>query len=214
MPGKGTARRMTNQWILLFLMLGSAISVLSPIAHAESVQIIANGPPAPAGSWIQNFDIVDGFFDMVEIFIVNDFGGGPFEAPALTNIVDLSGNDGIWTATLINPAYVLATGTPSFWINADLHLSGNIGSAITLDFLFWDRISLPGETLLADSVRLNYDPSTGSYPVDVIPVGETYVRDPGGPLVSEPVPTPEPATLLLLASGLAGLAALGAKRRK
>src|SRR5688500_4075794 len=116
------------------LALGAAAALLLRSAHA--VTMTPHGAATPADSWFQNFDIVGEDFDTIEIFIVSDAGAGPFEAPGLSNIIDVGGGSTDWTSTVLNPNYTKATGTETFWLNANLNFEGDIDSDLVFDGLF------------------------------------------------------------------------------
>ena len=70
-------------------------------------------------------------------------------------------------------------------------------ASVSLDFLFWDNVSFPGEMVLSDSVRQLYI-RTGIFFSDFVPLDTVYDRT--------PTQVPEPATTMLLATGLLALA--------
>lgn len=104
--------------------------------------------------------------------------------------------DGSWAGERINPDYARATGNPTTVIVFDTLFNSNPTLPLVFDFLAWK-----GNTLL-ERVQVRWENSNWSHASLSAHDNPGYDRN----------PVPEPVTLLLLGSGLIGLAGLG--RRK
>jgi hypothetical protein len=169
------------------------VSLLVPLGIHEAAAI----PWTP--EWSMN-----GYsaFDRVEVFIVNDGGGGPFQSPGLT----LSHDE--WTETLVNPNYIFAAATipdpdagTQTWTFSFAEVSD-----MTLDILTWS-----GDTLTDLTGRLDILGNGGG---DYYEGTSALLYSDGLAYNRTPTPQPEPATMLLLGSGLIALAGGLRFRRK
>ena len=89
---------------------------------------------APGYTWTQRI-MVMGNFDYIAFEIVTDNGGGPFEAPALSNFTNPANSDAPaadWNAVFDDANMIHATGPASTVALAfDIHLSGSVSGPVT-----------------------------------------------------------------------------------
>lgn len=143
-----------------------------------------------------------GYFDKMEIFMISS--SADFDAQGLANFTYRS-----WKGELINPDYALATGDPITKTSFDTIFNSDPFQPLIFDFLAWK-----GTTLL-ERVKVTWDTSDWSHFSLSSEDDPTYNRSPiSDPLYPEinPNPVPEPASMLLMGSGLLGLAGWGRKK--
>jgi hypothetical protein len=103
-------------------------------------------------------------FDKIELFIHG--GDQTFVSPAFENPHDPGGNPMSWASGLVNPNYVLATGTATQAVGWTDHYSGPQSEPFTLTLLAWF------EGTLVFGGDCNWNGSSYSCP--------TYWTNPGG----------------------------------
>jgi hypothetical protein len=150
---------------------------------------VALGEPMIIGSWAQRFQENGvGSYNKMEAFIIS--GASNFEFPFKNFSV------GGWSSQLVNPGYVVATGTSVTDSQFDISFTGNQGDPLSFVFLAWldDRVL---ERALA-----NWSGSSWSFTSLSADEGN-YNR----------TAVPEPGTILLLGFGLIGLAGFSTRRK-
>ncbi|MDP3539557.1 MAG: PEP-CTERM sorting domain-containing protein [Azonexus sp.] len=135
-----------------------------------------------------------------EFFIVGDTGAGPFDS------IGIFGLDAGWSATVVNPNYVVATGPTSnmgSWVE---QYFGNIADSVEINLFFWNGAPLSSLTFSADYTRSG-DGSL-SLVCQQFGGGCANLSDPTGVNYNRsPTNVPEPGSLALIALGLVGLVA-------
>jgi hypothetical protein len=148
--------------------------------------------------WIAN---EAGSYDTIEMFVTSP--DPDFDLTGLLDYGTPSFSSAGWAVGLVNPNYSLASGTTASNLNMNLAFTGSV-APVDLDFLYW-----LGGNLVA-SGWIDYNPAVGGYAGWTSGVYSNGVD--GGNYDRNPVP--EPATMLLLGSGLVGLARWGKRKFK
>jgi len=165
------------------LLLALGIGTFAPTT--AKAELLDFGDLIEGNSWAQPFNESGvGNFDTIEVFMISD--GDFFEAPGFYNF-----NNGSWS--IEDPftdvaTYVKATGSDVTSLKFNIKFYGSKSNPLTFDFLAWN------DGTLLEAARANWN---GRWSFSAAPA-ENYV--------------PEPATMLLLGTGLIGLAASGRKK--
>ncbi len=146
--------------------------------------------------------------DVIEIFIIGDTGAGPFNG---TGMFDISAPG--WSATVVNPNYILASGPSTSGFDWSLDFAGNMAQSVQMDLLSWTGGgygvgSLPGAPF---PFLVTFGYTNGGFQWNgqwgpgqlTYPDGSGYNRD-----------VPEPSTLALLIPGLVVTYAIWRRRRQ
>lgn len=162
-------------------------------ARADLMRV---GDPTEIGSWTQAFNESGvGNFDTVETFMLS---GGPFEAPPFAGF-SIAG----WSGSLINNNYAIGSGPATTSLTWNINFSGSQSSPLGFDFLAWEG-GVFGT--LKEAAKATWSGSGWSFALFTTDgtIGSNSVA-----YDRCPPPVPEPATMLLLGSGLLGLVGFG-----
>ena len=166
--------------------------IMSALSVQAAPILISGSAGVDTGSW--QIDIsasVSPNPDMMEAFIQDDGGAGPFEGPGLSDFVPST-----WAGQLINPGYALASGPSTASLEFVMHFLGDINSSVSVDFLFYavgDLVGVANLQFIGGSIS-----------------GSGDVHDPTG-VDYDRTPVPAPPTIALLGIGVAGI---GYQRRR
>jgi hypothetical protein len=174
---------------ILFLMF-SIILVFGFVASSDAVLIV--GDPVDGGSWTQRFhESGVGAFDAMGVFMRSP--GSFFEYPGFSNF-----NKSGWSVENFpsgTATTVIASGTQYTSLDFDIKFYGSKSDPLTFDFVAWYGTETL-EVAKAEWTGRKWNIGASS---------NTYDRPTSAAV-------PEPATMLLLGSGLVGLAGLGRKK--
>ena len=150
--------------------------------------LLLSSPGSSHATWIQRFDESGvGNFDCIQLYLTS---GVDFPTPALSNFSDPS-----WFQVDGNGKYAAASGDALTALQFDVTFTGETLDLFGFDFLAWNG------SALAEAAHADWNGSgwsiTGCDPTGYNPPSASV---------------PEPATALLLGSGLLGLACSGRKK--
>jgi hypothetical protein len=179
---------MRRNLYLTILALLVGIFLFSPMQAKAT--LLTEGDPFEIGSWAQRFQEEGvGNYNRMEAFMIT--AGDAFEADGFVNL-----SAGGWSGSLVREDYIIAVGTTQNWMQFDIKFMGTSSNPLVFDFLAWE------DSVLREAARATWNGCGWSFAA--APNGMQYDRAAAA--------VPEPATLLLLASGLIGLAGFGRKK--
>lgn len=177
---------------------------LGTLAILVGVQL--GTPVSAAADWtkFQTVGLYPGdWFDTMEVFIVGDTGAGPFQTPGISGL-----NQPGWSASLVNPGYVVASGPATQGLAWDFHFAGDMNETVSLDTLLWqDGVY---DTLTFAS-RYDYVNGSMANLNERFDPPYSFLQHPDG--IGYDRSVPEPSAVCLWASGLAGMLLMGWRRR-
>jgi hypothetical protein len=156
------------------------------------VGMLICSPVNSSATWSQQFNESGvGVFDKMEIFMTSpdDFFPDP-----ITGFTSAG-----WMSAVVNPQYVAATGPAVSDLTFNIKFDNDSSDPLAFDFLAFN-----GDSNL-EAAHASW--SGGGWTITAITYSkdtDTYNRTPD--------PVPEPATMLLLGSGLIGIAGFGRKK--
>jgi hypothetical protein len=172
----------------LFCMLSSILSIWI-------------GATVEGNSWSTHWDVNFGSdpFSSAEVFIL-ELGGSPadFDPPGANNFTSSGSIVSGWTANIINPDYLLIGGPPIALLSFDEYFSGDK----TTQHFYADHLYYNAAGNFIWGSRWEWDGL--HWDGMALPTGVIYDRTSG--------PVPEPSTMVLLGSGLIGLAGYARKK--
>ena len=184
--------------IAIFIILFSLVGVANALT-------IDPGEVIPGNSWgLYPWSVAGTGVNGIEAFIINDVGSEntDFELGAGFSLTDGDGlalfSEAGWNGSIINPDYALATG-PSNIVNPFQFATLFTGNPANQNFALDLLIYVPGG--LAGTARLGWN-------------GQEIVSLNWEPFDYDRTPIPEPATMLLLGTGLVGVAGATRRRKK
>jgi len=160
--------------------------------QAGAISMQPSGLPLCGGSWDYMWNVSQEI-DKIEVFITSgntDLGDPPLKSFTAAG----------WGATLVNQDYGVATGPATSGLSFYTAFTADVSVPFSMAALLWN-----GDDFEAYALDWNGD----NWVEDSITMLDSWE---GFDRSGQQFPVPEPATMMLLGSGLIGLAALGRKK--
>jgi len=182
---------------LIFLLV---IGLATCLPHPAMAILMDSGEPFETGSWDQAFNESGvGSFDTIEVYMLSV--GDNFKNMVFRNFTNGGWSDWADLASeSLETSHAVASGPSLTNLTFNIHFAGDKADSLEFNFLAW-----AGEDL-KEAANAKWE--GGRWLITAFTAASNYTSP------NSNAPVPEPATMLLLGSGLVGLASFRKKFRK